>query len=533
MRARSAGHGADNRRHRMWALAACALLAACAVNPVTGERHLQFYDTAWERQVGSGYYAPLRQQQGGDFVLDPELTAYVRSVGERLAARARRKDELQFDFSIVNDSTPNAWALPGGKIALHRGLLTELQSEAELAAVLGHEIVHADAAHSARQQSKGMLTQAGAIAGAVLIGSKAESGAGRAAAILLPALGAQLITQKYSRDAEREADLYGMRYMSEAGYDPAGAVQLQETFLRLSEGRRQDWLSGLFASHPASRERVERNRDTAGSLPPGGESGAALFLQKTAYLRSVEPAYQAFDRARKLADEENYPAAREALDEALAIEPRESLFHALEGDLEAQAGNRAAALNAYQQAVTLNDAYFYNRLRRGQLLLEEGRPGPARTDLEASLALLPTALGHYLLGNIDRDAGNRAAALEHYEKAAASDSETGRLAQLELVRLDIGANPQKYVATAAAADRSGQLYCVLGNRTQVALDDVTVNARFRDDSGTVLQARERLEGGLGGGARASIAMGWRTADTQGLEQRMECRVEAARAGNQP
>ena len=85
-------------------------------------------------------YAPMRQSQGGDFVLDPELSAYVTQVGNRLAASSRRPGELEYEFSIINDSVPNAWALPGGKIAINRGLLTALDSEAELAAVLGHEI---------------------------------------------------------------------------------------------------------------------------------------------------------------------------------------------------------------------------------------------------------------------------------------------------------------------------------------------------------------------------------------------------------
>ncbi len=192
----------------------------------------------------------MRQSQGGDFLIDPELTAYVQSVGKRLAAQARRKDELQFEFNVLNDSTPNAWGLPGGKIAINRGLLTELQSEAELAAVLSHEIVHADAAHGARAQSKGMLTQIGAIAGMVLINSKVDSSAGQQAAAIIPALGAQLISMKYGRDAERESDRYGMQYMSEAGYDLQGAIQLQQTFVRLSEGRPDNRMSTLFASHP-------------------------------------------------------------------------------------------------------------------------------------------------------------------------------------------------------------------------------------------------------------------------------------------
>ena len=108
-------------------------------------------------------YAPMKQSGGGDFILDPELTAYVQEVGDRLARQARRTEEMDFEFSILNDSVPNAWALPGGKIVVNRGLLAQLQSEAELAAVLGHEVVHADAAHSAQAQSKGVLTQAGAM----------------------------------------------------------------------------------------------------------------------------------------------------------------------------------------------------------------------------------------------------------------------------------------------------------------------------------------------------------------------------------
>ena len=146
-------------------------LAACQVNPVTGERHFQVYGAEWENQVGTSMYQPMKQSQGGDYVMDPELTAYVQQVGNRIARHARRDSELEFEFSVLNDSTPNAWALPGGKIVINRGLLTELGSEAELAAVLAHEIVHADAAHGARQQSSGMLAQLGAVASMVVLGS--------------------------------------------------------------------------------------------------------------------------------------------------------------------------------------------------------------------------------------------------------------------------------------------------------------------------------------------------------------------------
>src|SRR5690606_23818123 len=142
-------------------------------------------------------YAPARQSQGGDYVIDPELTAYVQEVGQKLVAVSDRSD-LPYEFVVLNDSTPNAWAMPGGKIAFNRGLLYELESEAELAAVLAHEIVHAAARHGAKGMERGLLLQ-GAIM-AVGIGT-ADS---RYSQLFVGGaqIAAQLTNQKYGRDAE-------------------------------------------------------------------------------------------------------------------------------------------------------------------------------------------------------------------------------------------------------------------------------------------------------------------------------------------
>lgn len=500
----------------------------CQVNPVTGERHLQFYGTDWEQEVGSGFYAPMRQSQGGDYRLDPELTDYVQSVGDRLAQKARRKDELQFEFHVLNDSTPNAWALPGGKIAINRGLLMELSSEAELAAVLGHEVVHADAAHGARAQSKGVLTQIGAIAGMVLISSKVDSSAGQQAAAIIPALGAQLITMKYGRDAEREADRFGMQYMSEAGYDPQGAVQLQETFVRLSEGRSNSRMNVLFASHPPSRERVELNKETAAGLPAGGEDGAERYQQRMAYLNRVKPAYDAYDAAIASARKEDYAAARTELNKALKIEPRESIFHALDGDLHVAEKNPDAALRSFNRALKLDDSFFYHPLRRGELLFDDGEDRTARTDLERSLELLPTAQAHYLLGRLDQKAGNGDSARYHYEQASQSESEAGASAQRELVLMEIGSNPGKYVATQQAADNNGRIHCLIGNQTRVGLTDITVRATFLDDGGNTRQDNRVYNAVLEGGKQENLRYGWSTADQSNLAQRVRCEVLQAR-----
>ena len=292
---------------------AFAGLSACSVNPVTGKSELVFMSEAEEINLGNQAYLPSQQSQGGVYDVDPELTRYVQEVGNRVAAQSTR--DLPYEFVVLNNSVPNAWALPGGKIAINRGLLIELENEAELAAVLGHEVVHAAARHGAKAQTRGMLGQVLVVATAVVAGDSQYGDL----AIGGAAVGNQLITSRYGRDAELQSDHYGMQYMSAAGYDPRGAVTLQETFVRLSEGRNQDWLTGLFASHPPSRERVDANISTAASLPAGGELGEQRFqlaMQKTLDAKS---AYDAYDEGRKaLSDKDTVKAlelANRAIDE--------------------------------------------------------------------------------------------------------------------------------------------------------------------------------------------------------------------------
>ena len=502
-------------------------IAACAVNPVTGERNFQLYGSDWEQEIGAQMYAPMKQSQGGEFVLDPELSRYVQGVGQRLADQARRKEELNFEFSVINDSSPNAWALPGGKIVVNRGLLTELDSEAELAAVLGHEIVHADAAHGARAQSKGMLTQVGAVVTMIVLGSAIDSQAAREVAMIVPAMGAQLLTQKYGRDAERESDEYGMLYMSEAGYDPQGAVELQETFVKLSEGRNADWVSGLFASHPPSRERVENNRKTASALPPGGELGQEQYRAKTAYLRRVKPAYEAFDEANKAASDEDLALAQRKLNEAMAIEPRESKFHALQGDIHALNKKIDRALTSYRKAIEANPGFFYGYLRKGQMEFELEEFPAARSDLSTSLDMMPTAEAHYLLGRMDKNEGKTDQATKHFEAASKSDSESGRQANRELVLMDLAANPSKYIGSRAAIDNTNQVWVQFQNLTSVPMKDIVFSYAWLDEQGQTRKDRKIYRGPLGGGKQDQLKLGIRLNDASELSRRVRIEVTAA------
>ncbi|MCC5809068.1 MAG: M48 family metalloprotease [Ectothiorhodospiraceae bacterium] len=407
-----------------------SFLAGCAVNPVTGQRELSLVGEDWELEVGETNYAPLRQMQGGDYVTDPELVAYVQEVGQRVAAEADR--DLPYEFTVINSSVPNAWALPGGKMAINRGLLVEMESEAELAAVLGHEVVHAAARHSAAQQSRQMLISGAVMAGALAVGIATRDERYAGVALLGGLVGAQLISMRYSRDAEREADLYGMRYMHRAGYNPEAAVDLQETFVRLSEGRDPGFAEGLFSSHPPSQERVENNRRLLRELGTDGETGRERYQQMIGRLKELHPTYELHDQGRRDLAEGNASAALEKARQAIEEEPREALFHALEGDALASQSEFADAEAAYSRALERDSSWFYHHLRRGMVREELDKLGGARQDLSRSLELVPTADGHYYLGNVERKAGNRDQAVRHYRTAAESDSPAGRAARQAL-----------------------------------------------------------------------------------------------------
>jgi len=463
-------------------------ITGCATKPVTGQSELQLLSPAQEIKIGEQQYAPSRQMFGGDYVVDPELTRYVRDVGKRIAATS--KNQLPYEFAVVNDSTPNAWALPGGKIAVHRGLLTQLNSEAELAAVLGHEIVHAAARHGAKSIERGILLQGVAVAAAVTAN---DSDYGP---LLMTAtgLGLQLITLKYGRDAERQADYYGMEYMSRAGYDPAAAVELQETFVRLSEGRDAGGFAVLFASHPPSLERVRNNEATLAELPPGGEMGANRYESAIVRLQRTKEGYAAHDRGRKaLAQQDTATALAEAR-LALQVEPDEALFHALRGDVRAVQNRWSDALINYNRAVDRNPGYFYPLMRRGLTYRQLGNVNEATADLERSIQLLPTAPAMNTLGEIRLAAGQREQALELFRAAAKSDSPDGRAAADSLLRLELPGKPYRYIKAAVGQGSSGQLVLELQNPTTVAVEIQQLAFEYLDSNNQVRQVRRDVRG---------------------------------------
>jgi beta-barrel assembly-enhancing protease len=505
------------------------IFAACGTNPVTGKREIQFVSEAQEVQVGEQNYAPMRQVEGGEMEVMPELTVYVSQVMNKLAAVADR--QLPYEIKVLNSSVPNAWAMPGGKMAINRGLLTELKSEAELAAVLGHEIVHAAARHGAKAQERGTLMQAGMALGQ--IGAALGGVETDVAQLALGAtgIGLQMVNQKYGRDQELESDYYGMKYMKAAGYDPQAAIGLQETFVRLSNARggQSGFFERLFASHPPSQERVEKNRQTAAELGAGGFVGEQEYKTRLAALFKAKPAYDKFDQASVALGKKDYATARTAANEAVRLLPQEGRFHELLGNVEMAQKRYKESIPHYQQAMRYNPNYFGSYLGAGVAQYQLGNKSQAQQWLKRSHDLLPTAPAAYYLGRFAQESGDRNAAMQYYKTAAGSQSEYGQLAAREFVTMDLPQNPSNYVAAGAQRDAQGRIVVVVQNRSPVTLTDIQVTPVIVDANGRIVQsgAALRVPGALESGKQTAInaGLGELTAEQQ---QALRVRVDAAK-----
>lgn len=409
------------------------ILTGCVTNPVTGAQEVGFVSTAQQISVGEQQYRPAQQMQGGLYRVDPALTAYVAEVGGRLARYSNIN--LPYEFVVLNNSVPNAWALPGGKLAINRGLLLELRNEAELAAVLGHEIVHAAARHGAKQMERSILLQ-----GALVVTAVTAEGTPVADSVMQGAqMAANLVNLKYGRDAEREADYYGTRMLAQAGYDPNAAVTLQETFLKLSQESGSSGAGVMFSSHPPSAERVANNRGLVETLRregfTGGEYRSQEYQSAISRLRRDAPAYKAHDEARKALLEGNLDRSLELVAAAIEQQGAEPSFHGLRGEIRLRQKRWADARTNFDRAIERDDAYYAYYLGRGMARVGEGERTSAKSDFEASIELLPTTIAYLELGKIAEAEGNLEAAARYYEAAGQSTGPVGDEARARLARL--------------------------------------------------------------------------------------------------
>ncbi len=400
---------------------ACAALGVlafgCAVNPVTGRSELSLVSFTQEEEVklGAQAYVPAVQQQGG-FYRDKALEDYVQGVGMRVA-RVSHRPQLDYRYRVLNSSVPNAFALPGGFIVINRGLLTGLSNEAEMAAVLAHETGHVTAKHSLAGYQRAMA------ANLLLAGVSVVAGGGKGV-MELSGITASLVENGFSREQEREADWLGIDYMVKAGYDPQGAVQLQEYFYEQLEGKKNPlFIEGLFRTHPFSKERLDNARARIARMYPGiaGTPGYALneaaYVRNTARLREVQKAYDLADQGDKLLEGKNYGEALAKYEAAIAREPDQAPFHAAVGRVHLLQKNDALAENALNRAIRLDGELFEPRFLLGALRFQKGDHRGAIPELSRSMDLFPTKQAAAMLSKSYAATGDSANAKKYAEMA--------------------------------------------------------------------------------------------------------------------
>jgi predicted Zn-dependent protease len=257
-------------------LAIGAVTAQCSMNPATGKRELSLVSEAQEIAMGREADPQIVAQFG--LYPDQELQRYVADLGARLAAASERPD-LPWTFRVLDDPLVNAFALPGGFIYVTRGIMAHLDSEAELVGVLGHEIGHVTARHSASQISKSMLAQIGLVAGAIAAPEAAQAYGGLAQQL------AGLLFLKYGRDDERQADLLGVRYSVSAGFDPNAMLGVFDTLDRVSQAAGGGRLPGWASTHPSPEDRTRRLAEAIDEL---GVRRDGLEVDRAGYLQRLD-----------------------------------------------------------------------------------------------------------------------------------------------------------------------------------------------------------------------------------------------------
>ena len=257
-------------------------LTHCAQNPVSGDKDFVLMSEQQEIQMGAQAHQEVVKEYAA--LDNPVLQAYVNEVGQRLAKQSHRPN-LQWHFTVVDSPDVNAFALPGGYVYITRGIMAYLNSEAELAGVVGHEIGHVTARHGVRQQSAATAAGLGAVLGSILVpGMNNQAGAS------MMQSWAQAWTAGYGRDHELEADRLGAQYLAKTGYNPQAMIEVigvlknQELFAAEQakrDGSEPRSYHGTFDTHPSNDARLKQVVDEANQYTVANpRDGSDEFLQK-------------------------------------------------------------------------------------------------------------------------------------------------------------------------------------------------------------------------------------------------------------
>jgi predicted Zn-dependent protease len=259
------------------AIALILLLDSCAKNPVTGKRDFMLMST--EQEIAMGQQSDPEIKSFFGIYEDDKLQRFINEKGQQMAAVSHRKD-LKYQFKVVDSPVVNAFAVPGGYVYFTRGIMAHFNNEAEFAGVLGHEIGHITARHSAKQYSNAMLAQIGLAAGMIFSPELAQFGD-------LASQGVQLLFLKFGRDAESQSDKLGVEYSTKIGYDAQEMAGFFNTLDRLRTNSGGEEVPTFLSTHPDPADRERKVAKLANEWK-GKVNATDLKVNQDSYLRMID-----------------------------------------------------------------------------------------------------------------------------------------------------------------------------------------------------------------------------------------------------
>ena len=362
-----------------------------------------------EIELGKIYANVVIDEYGGRFP-EPEVQAYLQRIGKKIAEQSPRR--MPYTFSLVNSGIENAFALPGGPVFVSRGLFLMIDTESELVGVLGHEIGHITARHHIKFVEKNMTLSLLLQIGSLFL---PQNLAGEAL-YHLAKISAGLLSLKFSRDQEREADAYGFEFSLKAGYSPEGMYELFKKFKEREKKRPPEWLS----THPLPESRIrEWQERMQASKPTGGLiKDREEFQRIKAMIIATTNSFQLSDEAEKLFKEKKLDLAKEKFMKALEVYPKN--IPALLGLSRIYLNQKRfeEAKEYAKRAKTLDERLSSAYILEGLADFNLKNYEQALTNFEKAKELIPfNGYAYYLSGRANEELGKGREALENYKKA--------------------------------------------------------------------------------------------------------------------
>lgn len=364
-----------------------------------------------EKEIEFGkLYTPSSLDEFEGLYPEKEVQEYINDLGLKVAKVAERK--LPYRFYLVNSDIVNAFALPGGPVVITRGLFLMLENESQLVGVIGHELGHINARHHVKFLEKQLALNLILQIGSVFLPQNLSG----EILFQLGKVSASLLTLKFSRDQEREADRYGFLYSLKAGYSPEGMIEVFEKFEQLEKKRPPEWLS----THPLPESRIEEAKNYIATFKPSGvliKDTRKFHLIKDLVL-DTKKSYDYVKEGKNWYKKGNLEEAKIYFKKALELYPKNTPAFVYLADIEIKENNLVRAKNYIDSALKYDPGFFTANFLAGIINFKLKNLEKALNFFEKAKSLIPfKGISYYYTGRIYEEKGNFDLAFKNYKKA--------------------------------------------------------------------------------------------------------------------